>query len=278
VFTDQTIAFLDENWSAVLGCSPAQLRDGARHVVANPESPGVKQPWPLRADSVCMWSGGKGWVLSVPGHLTGRARELCRSRSFTELCAEGDGQYQEWFDRGMPEEQRNTVRGPSAYVTFARLAEGLPVRTWSHYLHWYYEPSSPPERPVDEHVRRVQADDGEVWQQWQAWPGPVCCPDFDRPGGLTAVFGYVLDRKLVSVAQIQAGKDDFGCELAVETLDDFVGRGFATEATRALTQHVVDLGRLPWYYHDHYNVPSSKVLRKLRYSLYAETLVSHMEK
>ncbi|MBC8472876.1 MAG: GNAT family N-acetyltransferase [Planctomycetes bacterium] len=79
----------------------------------------------------------------------------------------------------------------------------------------------------------------------------------------------------VSAAQIFTNKEEFAWEFGPSTLPEFRRRGFATEACRAATGLILELGRIPWYYYDHYNAASARIPEKLGYSLYSEGLFSH---
>ena len=116
------------------------------------------------------------------------------------------------------------------------------MRGWSHYPHWYCDPSWPGPGPIDRHVSPIAQEDPQLWEQWLAWPGPFCSPRFCEHFEVHDAFGYVLDGRLVSAAQLLAGTSDFAWEFGVETLDGFVRRGFATEAARAATQRILTLG------------------------------------
>ena len=270
-------AYLDTCWATVLGCSVSQLRDGGRHIVGVPPSTGgLKRPWPLRQDSIVMLSCGKGWVLSVPSSLRPETEDLCLEKPLADIAAEGDAQAEQWWSRGAKDEERQAMRGTNAYPTLARLAEGLPVRGWSHHSHWYCDPDTWDSGKSDSHVRLLKQDDPEVWAQWRAWEGDFCQARFSDKAGFFPAFGYVLDGQLVSVAQVQADRDDFAWGFGVDTLPQSRRRGFATTAARAATRWIRNQGKIPWYYYDHYNRASAAIPGKLRYFLYAEGLFSHM--
>lgn len=262
-----TIKCLDRCWATSIGCSVAQLRDGGRHVVATPQTTGgIKRPYPLRPDSISLVTYGKGWVLSVPSELTGKAEELCSGLSFSDMVREGDYVSEEWFKRLATDEE---IERPDAqiYDPLAQVTESLPVRGWSHYFHWYCHPSSWSDKPIDRNVHPIREDDPEIWEQWLEWPGPK---HFEF-----SAFGYVLDGQLVSAAQLFANPEDFAWEFGPSTLPEFRCRGFATQVCRAATAFILKHGRIPWYYYDHYNLPSSRIPQKLGYFLYAEGLFSH---
>ncbi|KKK93707.1 hypothetical protein LCGC14_2690200, partial [marine sediment metagenome] len=150
------IGRLDECWAAVLGCSVEQLRDGERHVMTVPQSTsGVQRPWPLREDSIALLAREEGWVLSVPAALQQRAIDLCIGKPFADIAAEGDSQAEQWFARGARDDEKQQMRGAGAYPTLARLAEGLPVRCWSHYFHWYCDSATWRGGELDAHVREL---------------------------------------------------------------------------------------------------------------------------
>ena len=131
----------------------------------------MKRPWPLSANSIAMMTCGQGWVLCVPERLVAQASELCMEWSFADIAAQGDALQEEWFARGAKHEERPTLRNAAKYGPLTRLAESLDVRSWSHYFHWYFDPSPSAEIPVDEHVRLIQEDDPPIWEQWLAWGG-----------------------------------------------------------------------------------------------------------
>ena len=271
---NQTIEFLDECWATSLGCSVTQFRDGDRHVVATPQSTrDVKRPYPLRPDSISLVTYGKGWVLSVPSELLEQAKALCLEMSFSDISEEGDRLQEEWFQRGAKDEERATLRDTATYRPLGRLAESLKVRGWSHYVHWYCDPSSWDDKPIDKHVRLIREDDPEIWEQWLKWPGPIGGPGTQSE--ISEAFGYVLDGQLVSAAQLFVNSEDFAWEFGPSTLPEFRCRGFATEACRAATALILKHNRIPWYYYDHYNLPSSRTPQKLGYFLYSEGLFSH---
>ena len=263
-------------------CSVAQLRDGGRHVVATPQSTGgIKRPYPLRPDSISLVTYGKGWVLSVPSQLVQQAKELSLGKSFSDIAEEGDRLLAEWFanlgkppETVRPDEEGSTQR-LRVYTPLARLAKPLRIRGWSHYFHWYCDPSSWNEKPLDKHVHPIREDDPQLWEQWLTWHGPFCEQSFSGDWEVSDAFGYVLDGKLVSVAQLQTSSKEFAWEFGVDTLPEFRCRGFATEVSRAATAFVLKRDQIPWYYYDHYNRASSRIPQKLGYFLYMEGLFSH---
>ena len=244
-------------------------------MVAAPQHTGnVRRPYPLTADSVSLVTLGRGWVLSVPSELTGRAKALCLGLSFSDVVQEGDHLLEEWFAKLATDEEteRPDVR---VYGPLARLADSLEVRGWSHYFHWYCDASSCNDSPIEAHVQPISEDDQDVWKQWLKWPGPFCQARFETRFEISDAFGYVSDGRLVSVAQLQTAGEEFAWEFGVDTLRGFRGRGFATEVCRAATAFILEQGQIPWYYYDHYNHASAQIPQKLGYSLYAEGVFSH---
>jgi len=273
---NETTEFLDASWAACLGCSTSMLRDGGRHVVAAPPETGkVKRPYPMKPNSISMLAYGRGWILSVPETLVGKARELYSELAFADIARSGDSVMQDWFDRlGTPGEAKRP--SASAYLPLAQIAESLPVRGWSHYYHWYCDPSSWDGAAADPQVFLIDRSDAGLWEQWQEWPGPFCQDKFTSHFEVSDAFGYVLDGKLVSVAQLQTSHEEFAWEFGLDTLPDYRGRGFGPAAARAATSLILDRGRVPWYYYDHYNRASSRVPHKLGFFLYVHGLSSHM--
>jgi len=228
----------------------------------------------LAPDSVAMMTYGQGWVLSVPEALVEKAEASCNRKSFAEIAREGDGQQELWFVRGARDEERATVRNVANYEPLSTVAESLKVSVWSHYFHWYCDAASWSGRPTGAYVRLIQKEDQDVWGQWLRWPGPSWGLS-SKSSDTYEAFGYVLDGRLVSVAQVVLGPEDFAWDFGVYTMPEFRGRGFAVEACRAATESIIGHGRVPWYYYNHYNTPSSRLPRKLGYFLYSEALVSH---
>jgi len=262
------LAFLDAQWSWYLGCPRGQLHDGHKHVVARPQAASEKgSPWPLRRGPVVLFTTGHGWVMSLPEQLLGAARTSCLDLGFEELVREGDHLSQEWFDH--PE--MHFDRGAAGYRTMNRVAAPLKLRGWSHYVFWYCDPATWRPRP-DEHVRLITEHDADIWQQWLAWPGPMVGPHIRDQFEITDAFGYVLEGRLVSAAQIEASPEDFAWEYGVDTLADFRGRGFATAVLNSVTTHIVAQGRVPWHYYNHYNRASARLPAKVGYFHYAEGL------
>ena len=268
------VARLDCHWASSLGCSERRLRDGRRHVVSRPVAASQGSPWPVRDGSVCLFTTGRGWVLSVPDDLVGMARPLCLKHAFADLVRDGDRLAQAWFDRGETSEQRGADRGDEAYQVMNSLAASLRVRGWSHYIHWYCD-SAPAKAGSDEHVRRITPDQPLLWSQWESWPGLMVGPRLHDRFEITDAFGYLLGGRLVSAAQLEASAADLAWEYGVETLPEFRGRGFATAVLEALTAFIIDEGRIAWHYCDHYNRPSRRLPEKLGYVRYAEGLFSH---
>ncbi|MBD3285463.1 GNAT family N-acetyltransferase [candidate division WOR-3 bacterium] len=269
------LPFLDEKWASFLGCSTSQLRDGKNHVVTRPKKASVRQsPWPLREGPIAVLTLGRGWVMSVPENLTDTTRSLCLNKSFTELLDDGDRLSQEWFDRGA---DHSKERGDCGYATMNRLAQGLRLRGWSHYIISYCDFGSFPAES-DEHVVKITRDLADVWKQWQVWPGPMVGPVVCEHFPICDAFGCVLDGKLVSAAQLEAHPDEFAWEAGVDTLPEYRGRGFATQVLKTVTAFIILEGKIPWHYTDLYNRPSRRLPEHLGYFKYAEGLFSHMKK
>lgn len=266
------ISFLDTHWTSYLGCSADQIRDGRRHIIARPAVASQSDsPWPLRRGPICLFTTGAGWVMSVPAHLLDVAHSLCIGHTFGDLVIEGDRLGQAWFDRGARKQGPGSNRGDEGYRLMNRLAASYQLRGWSHYIHSYADSASRSwER--DEHVRRITSDQTQLWAQWQKWPGPMVGPD--RENEIADAFGYVLEGKLVSAAQLEASSQDFAWEYGVDTLPEFRGRGLATAVLRTITAFIIEQGRIPWHYCDHYNRPSRRLPEKLGYFCYGEGLFS----
>ena len=265
---------LDAKWAAYLGCKPAQLRDGARHVVARPDWRSTeRRPWPLTRGPICLFTAGQGWVLSVPHDLTDKAHALCGELSFGELVGEGDRLQQDWFDKLGTE---RTVERPSAeaYPAMHKLAESFRLRGWSHYVFSYANPASWKPQP-DRHVCIITEGKLNLWDQWQQWPGPMCSPEHCDHLKIADAFGYVLDGHLVSVGQIEAYESEYAWEYGVDTLPEFRVRGFATAVLVAVTACIIQRKHVPYHYTDCYNRPSMRLPVKLGYFRYAEGLFSH---
>jgi len=228
----------------------------------------------LAADSIAMVTYGQGWVLCVPEQLVEEAKALCLDRSFANIAREGDGQQELWFARGAEDKERPTVRNVATYSPLTELGESLDVSAWSHYFHWYCDSASWSGSPTSEHVHLIRADDPQVWEQWLKWPGPSWGLSSKESDSYEA-FGYVLDGRLVSVAQLALAPENFAWDFGIYTLPQFRCRGFAAEACTTATASIFKHGRVPWYYYNHYNLPSSRMPRKLGYFFYAEALVSH---
>ncbi|MAF11457.1 hypothetical protein CMK11_13485 [Candidatus Poribacteria bacterium] len=270
------IQSLDARWSAYLGCQPEQLRDGRRHVIARPEWRSEERlPWPLTRGSVCLFTTGTGWVLSVPHEQVARAGRLCGDHSFEELIAEGDRISQDWFDRLGAEDECERP-GPDAYRIMSELVGPEPLRGWSHYVFSYADPSSWTQEVAGE-VARIAEDDPDIWAQWQAWPGAFCSPKFTANLEVTDAFGYVRDGRLVSVGQIQAHHAEYAWEFGVDTLPEFRGRGYATAVLRSVTAHIIGRGHVPYHYADAYNRASLRLPAKLGYHRYAEGFFAHSQ-
>ncbi|TES93533.1 MAG: GNAT family N-acetyltransferase [Candidatus Cloacimonadota bacterium] len=272
---NHVIRFLDENWALSLGCSAIQLKDGDQHVVASPKSTGdINRPYPLKFNSICMITFGTGWVLSVPSNLIETANALCIGLSFSDIAKEGDILLNEWYLKlGTADE----IERPKAmaYSTLVKLAQSLNIRGWSHYYHWYCDPSNWNSQRLNKCVSVTQENDLRRWEQWLSWPGPFCQAKFDKYFEISDAFGYFLNGQLVSVAQIQANHKDFAWEFGVDTLSKYRGRGYATEVCRGVVKHIIEHNRIPWYYYDHYNHASERIPQKLGFFLYFEGLFSH---
>jgi RimJ/RimL family protein N-acetyltransferase len=157
----------------------------------------------------------------------------------------------------------------------ARLAESLPVRGWSHYLHWYCDCAKWAGGSPDAHVVHIGQDNPRIWEQWQRWPGTVGGPSHHAHFEVSDAFGYVPDGQLVSAAQLSADAADHAWDFGPSTLPAFRCWGFATEVCRAATTFILGRGRVPWYYCDHHNRASARIPAKLGYTTYAEGLFSH---
>jgi len=266
---------LDTWWAAALGCLAKDLSDGRTHSVAAPEPiDRSNSPFHWTAFPIALVTTGKGWVLSVPERLVGEAEKTCTERSFAELVGDGDARLCEWYER------RETVEGlqrpgPLAYPILGKLTASLRVRGWSHYCHWFADPHTWPNEPVNPHVRRLTSEEPDVWTQWLAWPGNFCKPGFNQHFEVHDAFGYILDGRLVSVAQIQASEKMQAWEFGIDTLKEHRHRGYATATGRAATAEIVRRGKIPWYYYDHYNTGSGRIPEKLGYRLYLEGMFSH---
>lgn len=275
--TDQQalVGHLDAHWAVHLGCTSHQLRDGGHHVVGQSlETDGTPPPWPLRRGPVAIMTTGTGWVLSVPANMIDRAASLCRSLTFNQLVAEGDRQSQQWFDGGA-HDNSNMKRAESdaAYGVMNDLVSGIPLRGWSHYVLSYADaPTTKTER--DPHVQRITPDQPDVWDPFQKWPGPMCGSHITRHFPISDAFGYLLDGKLVSVAQLEARPEELEWEYGVDTLPEHRGHGYATDVLKAVTEHIAEKGHIPWHYTDHYNRSSRRLPKKLGYFQYGEGLFS----
>ena len=270
--TQDIIAFLDSRWAHFLGCSPGELRDGKRHIVTRLQAASArKSPWPLREGPIAVFTTGKGWLMSVPENLTGIARSLCIRKSFEQLLDDGDRLSQAWFDRGADHSQD---RGDRGYRIMNRLAASLNLRGWSHYLIYYCDPDSWSSES-DEQVVRITPDLPHIWKQWERWPGPMVGPVVCDHFPICDAFGYVLDGKLVSAAQLEAHPDEDAWEAGVDTLPGYRGRGYARQVLKTTTSFIISKGSIPWHYTDHYNRPSRRLPERLGYFRYAEGLFSH---
>jgi len=190
------------------------------------------------------------------------------------MVVEGDCSSEEWF--ASLGAARETERlGRQVYRTLNLVADSLPVRGWSHYFHWYCDASSWNEKPVDKNVHPISENDPNVWAQWLSWPGPCCQQRFESELEVSDAFGYLLEGRLVSVAQLQTSQEEFAWEFGVDTLREFRNRGFATEVSRAATSLILERERIPWYYYDHYNHASARIPQKLGFFLHLEGVFSH---
>jgi RimJ/RimL family protein N-acetyltransferase len=268
----ELVAYLDSRWAFYLGCSERQLRDSGRHIVVRPHGASEEgSPWPLRRGPICVFTTGQGWVMSLPGNLREAADALCMGIAFEGLVADGDRLQQDWFDRMQATGERGASRGDQGYETMNRVAESLHLRGWSHYMLSYCDPASWAPQ-LDKHVRPITEDQPDLWKQWQSWPGPMVGPRIAEQFEIADAFGYVLDGRLVSAAQLEASPREFAWEYGVDTLPEFRGRGFATAVLNSVTAFIIERGRIAWHYCDHYNRPSRRLPEKLRYFRYGEGL------
>jgi|GEM_PF-6177960 len=266
--------FLDSKWAYFLGCTLTELRSCENHIVVRPQSTSVRQsPWPLRDGPIAVFTTSKGWVMSVPEYLTSIARSMCIDRSFDELLEDGDRLSQKWFDNGA---DHSKDRGDKGYGTMNMLAEGLNLRGWSHYLLWYCNPDTW-SGDTDDAVK-ITPDLTGIWEQWLNWPGPMVGPVVCNHFPICDAFGYVTDGKLVSAAQLEAHPDEFVWEYGVDTLPRYRGKGYATAVLKTVTTYIIQEGKIPWHYTDHYNRPSRRLPEHLGYFKYAEGLFSHGSK
>jgi len=273
--TQAFLGRLDAHWAAHLGCTTRQLRDGKRHVVVRPsDADDTPPPWPLRRGPVALVTTGTGWVLSVPAGMAERANALCTGLTFAQQVADGDRASQRWFDGGAhdnPHMQR--PKSDAAYLVMNELMSGFPLRGWSHYVLSYANVEMD-QTPSDPHVLRLTPDHPSAWGQFQKWPGPMCGPHISKHFPVSDAFGYMLDDKLVSVAQLEARPEELEWEYGVDTLPEYRVRGFATAVLKTVTAHIAEQGHVPWHYTDHYNRPSRRLPVKLGYLLYGEGLFS----
>ena len=182
----------------------------------------------------------------------------------------------DWFDsldQRPDTEAREQDRGDRGYRRMNRIAPDLKLRGWCHYLHWYCDAASWTPRH-DEHVRPITEAQSELWQQWLSWPGPMVGPKLHDQFEIADAFGYVLEGKLVSAAQVEASSKDFAWEYGIDTRPEFRGRGFATAVVNSVTSFIMEQGRIPWHYHDHYNKASMRLPEKAGFFRYCEGLFS----
>ena len=156
------------------------------------------------------------------------------------------------------------------------LVRHMRLRGWSHYVFSYADPASWTFN-LDGHVDRLDPQQAVLWVQWLAWPGPMCSHGRASHFPVADAFGYVLDGKLVSVAQLQAHPGQYAWEYGVDTLPACRRRGYATATASAATVHILRQGRVPYHYADAYNRPSLRLPEKLGYVRYGEGLFSHVE-
>jgi RimJ/RimL family protein N-acetyltransferase len=184
---------------------------------------------------------------------------------------------QAWFDGGAHENPAvKRSETDAAYGTMNRLVSDLQPCGWSHYILSYAREPVHAD-PPDGRVQRILEDDPGIWRQWTAWPGPMCGAEVCKHFGVSDAWGYILDGKLVSVAQLEAWPEELEWEYGVDTLPAFRGRGFATAVLRAVTAHIAEQGHIAWHYTDHYNRPSRRLPEKLGYFRYGEGLFSATE-
>jgi RimJ/RimL family protein N-acetyltransferase len=268
------LATLDAHWARHLGCLPPQLRDGGKHVVGRPEKVAGLPPPPFRRGPAAIFTTGSGWVLSVPAGLVEKGAVLCDGKDFGDVVDAGDCLGQEWFDGGAHENtQMKRSDVTAGYQVMNRLALGMRLRGWSHYILSYAEASSHVS-VRDPNVQKITADIPHRWEQWQSWPGPMCGPSISRHFPISAAFGYVLRNELVSAAQLEAYPDELAWEYGVDTLPAYRNRGFATRVVRCITSYIVEQGHVPLHYTDHYNRPSRRLPEKSGYFRYGEGLFS----
>ena len=266
------VGYLDSRWAFYLGCSRSQMRDGGRHIVVRPDGASDEgSPWPLRRGPICVFTTGPGWVMSLPGNLREAADALCAGIGFEGLVGHGDRLQQDWFDQMERTGKRGPNRGDRGYAVMNRVAESLPVRGWSHYILSYCNPASWAPQ-LDEYVLAITEDQPDLWKQWQNWPGPMVGPGIAEQCEIADAFGYMLDGKLVSAAQLEASAREFAWEYGVDTLPQFRNRGLATAVLNSVTASIIGRGRIPWHYCDHYNRASKRLPDKLGYFRYAEGL------
>jgi hypothetical protein len=79
--------------------------------------------------------------------------------------------------------------------------------------------------------------------------------------------------RLVSWAALKL-KSEAVWEIAVETMADYRGRGYARDVVSAATAHTLEQQRVPIYIHDHDNATSAFVARHVGYQRYAEIILS----
>ena len=270
-------SLLDRWWSSSLGCSTEALHDGGHHVVVSREAAGPWQkPFPMTACSVSIVTASKGWILSVPLEVCDEARRSCNGLSFEEMAREGDEALEWWYlNRASGTRERP---GVMAYSALGQLARDLQVRGWAHYVHWFIDERTWGPGRVDSHVQRLSQDNPAIWQQWLSWPGDFCKPSFSEHFEVSDGFAYVLDGRIVSVAQIEGNSRMIAWEFGVDTLGPFRGRGYATETCRAAVVRIIECGKIPWYYYAHYNRASGRIPQKLGFFRYLEGVFSHPQR
>ncbi len=275
--TDSCEVLLDRWWSSSLGCSIEDFHSEIHHVVDGPEAPDSwPKPFPMTKRCVSLVTTGKGWVLSVPADVREEAERECHGLSFEDMTREGDEALEKWYlNRASGGVERP---GVMAYPALGRLARDLDVRGWAHYVHWFVNERTWRPGRLDSHVRLLSQEDSLIWQQWLALPGDFCKPSFSEYFDVSDAFAYVLNGRIVSVAQIEGNREMLAWEFGVDTLADFRGKGYATETGRATVVRIIECGKIPWYYYAHYNRASGRIPQKLGFFRYLEGVFSHPQR